>query len=75
MAILNLIDQQITAGHFFPVPGDQCRRCDFRRICDSRIQAIYGRKSQDPLVAGFQRLEEFDERRVTRSANTFIDGA
>ena len=52
----------IEAGEFFPQPGENgvhCRACDYRGLCDARIQRLVQRKSASRQDARWQALPDF----------------
>jgi ATP-dependent helicase/nuclease subunit B len=54
----------ITAGRFFPHPytksEQHCRVCDFRLVCDARVDRLWTQKQGDPAAAAFIALTEIE---------------
>ena len=53
--------EAIGRGDFHPVPGakrENCKYCDFRDLCDTRVAMIADRKSDDPRAVAFAELAE-----------------
>jgi hypothetical protein len=54
----------MSTGRFFPHPytrGEHhCRACDFRQICDSRVDRLWIQKQGDPAAAAFIAITEIE---------------
>lgn len=60
--LIELIENAVShieQGIYFPYPNENnCKYCDFRRICPSDIDVIYQGKTSDPIVQTFEELKE-----------------
>ena len=59
--ILGTIADGVSQGQFFPYPGERrqnCAYCEFASVCDSRVDALFERKRDDPAAAAFLALSE-----------------
>lgn len=58
--VLGTIADGVDAGMFVANPGKgkfNCTWCDYKDVCDARIDAIAQRKAEDPRAAAFRALE------------------
>ncbi len=59
--VLGTIAQGVDGGFFAPHPGAgriNCRYCDYKDICDARIDRVMQKKRDDPRAAAYIALEE-----------------
>lgn len=59
--IFDIVSKEISSGHFIPMPGkdlDNCKNCDFQKVCGNSVLRTYERKKEDPLTRNFKALEE-----------------
>ena len=60
--LLEIVSREIAKGHFIQNPGndlENCRSCDFQKICGKAVGRIFERKSEDPLIRDYLSLKEF----------------
>jgi CRISPR/Cas system-associated exonuclease Cas4 (RecB family) len=57
--VLTTIADGVDAGYFAPNPlHSHCTFCDYKDVCDRRIEKIMERKSGDPRGAAYRALED-----------------
>ncbi|HYM15239.1 MAG TPA: PD-(D/E)XK nuclease family protein [Dehalococcoidia bacterium] len=59
--VLTTIADGVDAGMFAPNPGKgkpTCKWCDYKEVCDARIDSIMQRKGGDGRAAAYRALEE-----------------
>lgn len=59
--ILTTIAEGVDSGTFTPNPGNgraNCRFCDFKDVCDARIDRIMVRKKEDPRAAAYIAMSD-----------------
>jgi PD-(D/E)XK nuclease superfamily len=56
--VLGRIVNGIANGDFHPEPGDACRWCDYRHLCDVGRQRIRERKRDAPEMVSFTEMRE-----------------
>ncbi len=57
--VLETIADGVAGGMFAPSPDQQtCRYCDYKDVCDARIERIMKRKDGDPRAAPFRAMRE-----------------
>lgn len=55
---VEIIDEGIARGRYFPYPNPACRYCNYTEICGPDIERIYRRKAADPILSSFLKLKE-----------------
>jgi RecB family exonuclease len=59
--VLSTIAEGVDAGYFAPNPEHgHCQWCDYKDVCDTRIQRIMQRKAGDPRSNAYRALEEIE---------------
>lgn len=59
--LLHGLARSMAEGVFHPAPGpakEHCKFCDYRNLCDARVDRLAERKRDDPRAAAFIRLTE-----------------
>lgn len=56
--IVKTIAKGISAGNFFPAPSkkEDCRFCDFQRVCEHGTDVLFIRKKGDPRAEAFLKM-------------------
>lgn len=55
---VEIIDEGIARGRYFPYPNPACRYCNYAEICGPDIDRIYRCKAADPILSSFLKLKE-----------------
>jgi ATP-dependent helicase/DNAse subunit B len=61
--VLATIADGVDAGMFAPNPAKgkwNCTHCDYKDVCDVRIDTIMERKADDPRAAAFHAMEQIE---------------
>ncbi len=59
--VLTTVARGVDGGFFAPNPGEgaqDCRYCDYKDVCDARIEQVMKRKRDDPRGAAFMAMSE-----------------
>ena len=59
--VLTTVAEGAESGFFAPNPGDgakNCMWCDYKELCDARIEPMMKRKRDDPRGAAFIAMTE-----------------